>query len=75
MSESTTGAPAQPQWDLSDWLVLALVIGCFFACWIYAFIHPSEGTFGICVGGTVTNGGLFHMIRTHDDKVPDRKDS
>jgi hypothetical protein len=65
--------PAQPQYDLSDWLVIVLAIGCFVLCWLYVFLHPSPEVFGIGVGATVTNGSLFHMIRVHDDKRPDAK--
>lgn len=73
--EVTEAAPAQASYDLSDWLVLILAVGCFVASWAFVFLHPTVEAFGICIGGTVTNGGLFHLLRVHDDKQPDRKDS
>jgi hypothetical protein len=69
-----SAAPAQPQYDLSDWLVLVLVGGGFVAAWVYVFLHPSPEAFGICVGGVGTFGAIFHGLRVHDDKQPDRKD-
>lgn len=68
-----TEAPRRPRYDLSDWLVTIIAAGGFVLPWIYTFLHPSEGTFGICVGATVTSGGVYHALRVHDDKRPDAK--
>jgi len=66
-------APTPAKYDLSDWLILGLISGGFIASWTYVFLHPSEGAFGICVGGVGTFGAIFHGLRLHDDKTPDSK--
>lgn len=55
-----------------DWLVMFLVAGAFVASWVYVFTHPSDTAFGVCVGGVGTFGAIFHGIRVHDDKEPDK---
>lgn len=68
-------APAQPGYDLRDWLTLVLMGGGFSASWTYVFLHPSVAAFSICVGAVGTFGAVFHKICVNDDKVPDRKDA
>jgi hypothetical protein len=70
---SDEAAPARTPYDLSDWLVTIMAAGGFILPWTYAFLHPSEGVFGICVGATVTSGSIYHALRVHDDKRPDAK--
>jgi hypothetical protein len=72
-------APAQSPYDLSDWIVIALVVAGFICTWTVIFIivirapeHAVEA-FGIGVGATVANGTLYHALDIHDDKKPDAK--
>lgn len=71
--QAESAAPAQPRYDLSDWLVLIMIACSFVASWVYVFMHPSDTNFGICVGGVATSGGLFQFLRISDDKRPDVK--
>lgn len=66
-------APAQPHYDLSDWIVLFLAVGCFVVPWVYVFMHPSVETFALTLAATVTSGTVYHMVDVHDDKKPDAK--
>lgn len=74
IGETPQSEPAQPAYDLSDWLTLVAAIGGFTLPWVYAFMHPSVEAFGICVTATVTGGSIYHAIRVHDDKKPDAKE-
>jgi hypothetical protein len=70
-----SSSPAQPGYDLRDWLTLILMGGGFTASWVYVFEHPSDTNFGICVGAIGTFGAVFHWLCVKDDKMPDRKDA
>lgn len=61
------------QRDLSDQMAMALVGAGFIASWTYAFMHPSDMVYGICVGATGAFVAAYHMICVHDDKHPDEK--
>lgn len=71
--EAVTSIERPPGYDLSDWLVLIMAVGSFILPWVYMFMHPSDATFGIGVGATVSSGSIYHALRIHDDKRPDDK--
>jgi len=57
--------------DNRDWVTLTLIACGFIASWVYAFIHPSNEVYAICVGGVGTFGAIFHWICVRDDKEKD----
>jgi membrane associated rhomboid family serine protease len=64
----------RPKNAIQDWTVLLLIAAGFIASWVYLFLHPSAGAFGVCVGGTGAWSVAFHWIVTRDDKEPDRRE-
>lgn len=65
---------APPEYDLRDWITLALIGAGFVASWVYVFVHPSEGAFLTCTAAVGTFGAIFHGLSVHDDKTPDHKE-
>jgi hypothetical protein len=57
--------------DLRDWVIIIAVSSILIAATVYLFMYPGSGTFGIWAGvaSTVVTG--YHLINTHDAKVPD----
>lgn len=73
-SELKADAPAQAEYDLRDWLTLALNAAGFVASWVYVFLHPSVEAFVTCTAAVGAFGAIFHWLCVRDDKAPDRKD-
>lgn len=72
MNLSIEEAPARPRPNMSDIVVLLLLLAGFLASWVYVFMHPSPEAFIAVVTSQGTFVGAYHMISVHDDKVPDR---
>ena len=63
--------PGPATYDVRDKMALALLGCAFVASWTYVFLHPSEGAFAACIGGTGAWSCGYHIICVRDDKVPD----
>jgi hypothetical protein len=59
------------RWQLSDWIIMAIVTMLVIAATVYLFIHPSESAFLTWGGivGTITS--VYHWLVVHDSKVQD----
>jgi len=57
--------------DARDWVVMGLMGSGFIASWVWVFLHPSEGSYMVCLGATGTFGAIFHWLTVYDAKQED----